>query len=361
VAQVELENLSKIYGGKGEPAVRDLSLDINDGEFLVLVGPSGCGKSSVLRMVAGLEEITEGEIRIDGKRVNEVAPKDRDVAMVFQNYALYPHMSVYDNMAFGLKLRKMPRTEIESRVTETAKFLGLGDYLKRRPRELSGGERQRVALGRALVRRPRLFLFDEPLSNLDAKLRVGMRAEISRLHNQVGATMIYVTHDQVEAMTLGERIAVLEGGLLQQCADPLTLYDRPANRFVAGFIGSPAMNFFNVELSDDKKGILAGEEAFQLPGAHCEVLSSRDGHSLIMGVRPEHLGFEPRPWGALSGQVGVRELLGNEVLLYIDGHYGSLVMRLEPGSLPEVGEAVQVFPDLDRAHFFDPSTGIVIS
>jgi multiple sugar transport system ATP-binding protein len=361
VARVELENLSKIYDGKGEPAVRDLSLDINDGEFLVLVGPSGCGKSSVLRMVAGLEEITEGEIRIDGKRVNEVAPKDRDVAMVFQNYALYPHMSVFDNMAFGLKLRKMAKSEIESRVTETARFLGLGDYLKRRPRELSGGERQRVALGRALVRRPRLFLFDEPLSNLDAKLRVGMRAEISRLHNQIGATMIYVTHDQVEAMTLGERIALLERGVLQQCADPLTLYDRPTNRFVAGFIGSPAMNFFDVDLSADRADIRSGEEVLHLPGAHQQALGKWDGSGLTMGVRPEHLGFEPRPGGALSGQVAVREQLGNEVLLYIDGHYGSLVMRLDPGSLPEVGEAVKVFPDLDRAHFFDPSTEAVIS
>jgi multiple sugar transport system ATP-binding protein len=281
--------------------------------------------------------------------------------MVFQNYALYPHMNVFDNMAFGLKLRKMPRREIESRVGETAKFLGLGDYLKRRPRQLSGGERQRVALGRALVRRPRLFLFDEPLSNLDAKLRVDMRAEISRLHNQIGATMIYVTHDQVEAMTLGERIAVLEGGILQQVADPLTLYDRPANRFVAGFIGSPAMNFFDIKLTDDGQGFLVEQESFGLPDAHAAALSKGEGRSLLMGVRPEHLAFEPRPWGSLTGQVAVRELLGNEVLLYIDGPYGSLVMRLDPSSLPEVGEAVQVFPDLERAHFFDPSTEAVIS
>jgi multiple sugar transport system ATP-binding protein len=361
VAQVELDHLTKVYAGKGEPAVRDLSLDIKDGEFLVLVGPSGCGKSSALRMVAGLEEITEGEIRIDGKRVNEVAPKNRDVAMVFQNYALYPHMNVFDNMAFGLKLRKMPRQEIESRVVETAKFLGLGEYLKRKPRELSGGERQRVALGRALVRRPRLFLFDEPLSNLDAKLRVGMRAEIARLHSQVGATMIYVTHDQVEAMTLGERIAVMKDGVLQQVADPLTLYDRPANRFVAGFIGSPAMNFFDIALTDGARGFAAGNETFRLPEVHSGALSGWDGGPLVMGVRPEHLGFEPRPWGALGGQVAVREQLGNEVLLYVDGDYGSLVMRMEPGQLPEVGEGVRVYPDLDRAHFFDPSTETVIT
>src|ERR1035437_3835268 len=243
MAEVTLKNISKVYDG-GKPAVKDVNIEIKDKEFVVLVGPSGCGKSTTLRMIAGLEEITSGEIFIDGKKVNDVSPKDRDIAMVFQNYALYPHMTVFDNMAFGLKLRKFPKQEIKTRVTDAAKILGLEDFLQRKPKALSGGQRQRVAVGRAIVRKPKVFLFDEPLSNLDAKMRVQMRAEISKLHVRLEATMIYVTHDQVEAMTMGDRIVVMKDGIILQVATPLDLYENPANLFVAGFIGTPPMNLF---------------------------------------------------------------------------------------------------------------------
>src|SRR5262245_27346829 len=288
MTRVELDRLTNLYEGKQRPAVDGLTIDVQAGELLALVGPSGCGKSTALRMVAGLEEISSGDLRFDGARMNDVPPKDRDVAMVFQNYALYPHMSVFENMSFGLKLRRRPRPEIEARVREAAVLLGLEPYLTRRPRELSGGERQRVALGRALVRRPRLFLFDEPLSNLDAKLRTHTRAESARLHHQLGTTMISVTHDQVEAMTLGERIAVLEGGRLQQCADPMTLYGRPVNHFVAGFIGSPAMNFLKAKVRADGSRIDFGP-ASVAPGSETRAaLATRGGQGVEIGVRPGH-------------------------------------------------------------------------
>ena len=356
MARVEMDRLTKRYEGKARAAVEDVSITVEAGELLVLVGPSGCGKSTVLRMVAGLEDITAGELRIAGRRVNDVPPKDRDVAMVFQNYALYPHMSVFENMAFGLKLRKLPPDEVAVRVRETAGLLGLEGYLERRPRELSGGERQRVAVGRALVRRPKLFLFDEPLSNLDAKLRTHMRAEIARLHHQLKTTMIYVTHDQVEAMTLGQRIAVLKDGALQQCADPLTLYGQPANRFVAGFIGSPAMNFLDAAVSADGHGLAVGGEALRVPEAHRAALRPWAGRPLVLGVRPEHLGLEPGPAGSFAGRVAVREPLGNEVLLHADTAAGEVILRVTGGVAPEVDAAIRLTPDFAHAHYFDPQS-----
>jgi multiple sugar transport system ATP-binding protein len=359
MTKVELDRLTKTYAGKQRPAVDQVSIDIAPGELLVLVGPSGCGKSTALRMIAGLEEISSGELRIDGKRMNDVPPKDRDVAMVFQNYALYPHMSVFENMAFGLKLRKMPRPEIESRVRDTAKLMGLEPYLSRRPRELSGGERQRVALGRALVRRPRLFLFDEPLSNLDAKLRTQVRAEIARLHHQLGTTMIYVTHDQVEAMTLGQRIAVLEGGRLQQCADPLTIYRRPVNRFVAGFIGSPSMNFLTAKVAPDGAQVTVGPASFAIPPEWRAALQARAGQEVVLGVRPEHWRMTTGAGAAvgLAGRVAVREPLGNETLVHVDTAAGEVVVRLAQIEPPAVEEQVALVPDSANLHAFDPSSG----
>ncbi|MEQ1834639.1 MAG: sn-glycerol-3-phosphate ABC transporter ATP-binding protein UgpC, partial [Candidatus Eisenbacteria bacterium] len=284
MAGVDFVGVGKSYG-RGAYAVKDVTLTVAEGEFLVLVGPSGCGKSTLLRMVAGLEEVTDGEVRIGGRRVNEVAPRDRDVAMVFQNYALYPHMTVFDNLAFGLQLRKVAKDEIRRRVEAAAGVLGLERYLERQPRELSGGERQRVALGRAMVREPKVFLFDEPLSNLDARLRVEMRAEIRRLHQRVGATMIYVTHDQVEAMTMGDRIAVLQKGLLQQCADPRTLYSRPANTFVAGFIGTPPINQFPGVLAADGATVEVAGAKLPLGAAQQAALAGRAGGKVTLGVR----------------------------------------------------------------------------
>jgi multiple sugar transport system ATP-binding protein len=361
MARVEMDRLTKRYDGKRRPAVEDVSITVEAGELLVLVGPSGCGKSTVLRMVAGLEDITAGELRIAGRRVNEVPPKDRDVAMVFQNYALYPHMSVFENMAFGLKLRKLPRDEVTARVRETAGMLGLEKYLERRPRELSGGERQRVALGRALVRRPKLFLFDEPLSNLDAKLRTHMRAEIARLHHLIKTTMIYVTHDQVEAMTLGQRIAVLKDGTLQQCADPLTLYGQPANRFVAGFIGSPSMNFLDARLDADGRTLTVGGEALQVPEAQRAALKPWAGQPLVVGVRPEHLGVRPGPGGSFAGRVAVREPLGNEILVHVDSAAGEVIVRVTQGPAPSVDESVRLAPDFDHIHYFDPGSEAAIA
>ena len=288
---VELAGVSKAFGREGH-AVKDVTLAVAEGKFLVLVGPSGCGKSTLLRMVAGLEEVTSGEIRIGGRVVNDVAPRDRDVAMVFQNYALYPHMSVFENLAFGLKLRKVPRDEVRRRVETAAGALGIERYLERKPRELSGGERQRVALGRAMVREPKVFLFDEPLSNLDARLRVEMRAEIRRLHRRVGATMIYVTHDQVEAMTMGDRIAVLERGVLQQVADPHTLYTSPANTFVAGFIGTPPVNLFAAHVTADGLAVEVDGGRWSVGEAQRAALAGRGGAPVTAGVRPEDLRME---------------------------------------------------------------------
>ncbi|MBI4659320.1 MAG: sn-glycerol-3-phosphate ABC transporter ATP-binding protein UgpC, partial [Verrucomicrobia bacterium] len=295
MAKVIIENLAKTYAeksGAGVRAVNNINLTVEDREFMVLVGPSGCGKSTTLRMIAGLEEISGGTISIDGRIVNNVLPKDRDIAMVFQNYALYPHMSAYDNMAFGLKLRKFPRAEIDARVREAATMLGLTDYLERRPKALSGGQRQRVAVGRAIVRKPKVFLFDEPLSNLDAKLRVQMRTEISKLHSRLGATMIYVTHDQVEAMTMGDRIVVMKDGLIQQIDTPLHLYNHPANRFVAGFIGSPSMNFMEGRLSADGNGGLIFDEGsvrLQISKKYDRYLHDHIGKEVVFGIRPEDI------------------------------------------------------------------------
>ncbi len=354
---VDLLKLSKSYG-RGQQAVDAVSLSIRDGEFLVLVGPSGCGKSTVLRMVAGLEEVTSGEIRIGGRVVNEVAPKDRDIAMVFQNYALYPHMSVFENMAFGLRRRKLPAGDIDRRVRDAAKTLGLETYLERKPKELSGGERQRVALGRAMVRDPQVFLFDEPLSNLDAKLRVQMRAEIKRLHQRVQATMIYVTHDQVEAMTLGDRIAVLRKGVLQQVADPFTLYQHPANQFVAGFIGSPPINFFDAQVSAE--GALAFTVdgwSVPLPESLAATLAGRRGRPVLVGVRPEDLTIASNgPGGTLRGRVEVSEPLGNEVLVHWSSPAGVIVSRVPGQHAPAVGEHSDLHFDFAKLHFFDPET-----
>jgi multiple sugar transport system ATP-binding protein len=334
VARVQLEQVSKIYPGDVE-AVAPMDLDIAHGEFTVLVGPSGCGKSTTLRMVAGLEDPTEGIIRIDDRVVNDVEPKDRNIAMVFQSYALYPHMTVEANLAFGLKMRKLSREEITNRVAEAARVLGIDELLHRKPRALSGGQRQRVALGRAIVRDPEVFLFDEPLSNLDAKMRVQMRTEIARLHHRLGATMIYVTHDQTEAMTLGQRIVVMKDGIVQQVAPPMELYDRPANRFVAGFIGSPAMNFLNGKLVREDGLRFApetGETPIGLPDGFAPAAALLDV-PVTLGIRPEHVDVAPDAGkAAVSAPVQVLESLGNETLIYFQLGGAQFTVR-GPGQL----------------------------
>ena len=357
---VELDSVTKSYAG-GAPAVDRVSLSVESGQLLVLVGPSGCGKSSLLRMIAGLEDLTSGEIRIGGKRVNDLPPKQRDVAMVFQNYALYPHMTVFENMAFGLMLRKMPKAVVDSTVRETAAMLGLTEKLQRRPRELSGGERQRVALGRAMVRHPQVFLFDEPLSNLDANLRVQMRAEIHRLHHRLKATMVYVTHDQVEAMTLGDRIAVLDRGVLQQLADPATLYHQPANRFVAGFIGSPSMNFVTAAVGSDGRVTPEGGEPFATDGAPAALAAHR-GKNVTLGVRPEDLALTSNGAGAqFPAALDVREPLGNEVLLHWSTASGPLTSRLTGAAGPAVGEKVRLHAPIEKLRWFDGAQGAAIA
>ena len=348
---VRLVDLSKSYG-RGQRAVDRVNLEIRDGEFLVLVGPSGCGKSTVLRMVAGLEEISEGEVRIGDRVVNDVPPRERDVAMVFQNYALYPHMTVFDNMAFGLRRRKVAEPDVKQQVGETAEVLGLTGYLQRRPRELSGGERQRVALGRAMVRKPQVFLFDEPLSNLDAKLRVQMRAEIKRLHQRVGATMIYVTHDQVEAMTLGDRIAVMKKGVLQQCADPLSLYGRPANAFVAGFIGSPPINFFEATVSADGATLEAAGTRVPLDGPRRSLLSA--GQKVRCGIRPEDLTLGGSEGGAITVTAEVIEPHGNETVVHWASALGALASRVPGQTPPRLGAQAELRFALAKLHLFDP-------
>ena len=353
---VQFDKVSKVYG-RNQRAVDDVSLQVADGEFLVLVGPSGCGKSTLLRMVAGLEELSDGEIRIGDRVVNDVAPRDRDVAMVFQNYALYPHMSVYDNMAFGLRRRKFSDADVKSRVQAAADTLGLSGYLQRKPRELSGGERQRVALGRAMVREPQVFLFDEPLSNLDAKLRVQMRAEIKRLHHRTHTTMIYVTHDQVEAMTLGDRIAVMRKGVLQQVADPFMLYNRPANQFVAGFIGSPPINFFQARVaSDSPHTLITGGSRLSLPAAYATILEALKGQEITIGVRPEDLTLTPGSPGAqIEARVEVREPLGNEVLVHWRSVVGEIISRVPGQEAPAVGQNAVLHFGYDKLHLFDPA------
>ncbi len=369
MASVTLKNIYKKFEG-GVVAVSDFNIDIADKEFIILVGPSGCGKSTTLRMIAGLEEITEGEIYIDDRLVNDVQPKDRDIAMVFQNYALYPHMTVFDNMAFGLKLRKTPKDEIKRRVVEGAKILEIEHLLDRKPKALSGGQRQRVALGRAIVRDPKVFLMDEPLSNLDAKLRVQMRVEITKLHQRLQTTIIYVTHDQTEAMTMGTRIVVMKDGFIQQIDDPTNLYMRPKNTFVAGFIGMPPMNFINADLSvkDGQVVVSFNDIDITLPEKYAtpEVLAY-DGKEVIFGVRPEALTDDSRfvennPQTAFPAHVDVVEMLGAETYLYVTiGGMTNLVARVEPTiSQSKVGEMTTLAIDGNRIHLFDKETELVI-
>jgi multiple sugar transport system ATP-binding protein len=341
-------------------AVNDMNIDIADKEFLVLVGPSGCGKTTALRLLAGLEEISDGKILIGDRVVNDVAPKDRDIAMVFQSYALYPHLSVYDNMAFGLKLRKISKDEIKRRVNEAADILGIQDLLDRKPRQLSGGQRQRVAVGRAIVREPKVFLFDEPLSNLDAKLRVAMRAEISKLHLRLQTTFIYVTHDQVEAMTMATRIAVINKGILQQVDSPQHLYDKPNNLFVAGFIGSPAMNFFPAKLRKDNGKLMVDTGAFAIaiPDENAKPYQAYEGKNIIFGIRPENI-HDPKfippniHTEKVEAQVDVTELMGNEIYLHMLSGQNAFVARVDPRSSMRVGEKVQIAFNMDNIHVFE--------
>ncbi len=362
MAGVRFEHVTKSYGKV--VAVRDLNLDILDREFVALVGPSGCGKTTVLRLLAGLEEVEEGAIYIGDRLVNNVTPRDRDVAMVFQSYALYPHMTVFDNMAFGLSLRKMPRPEIERRVNQAASTLGIKELLKRRPRQLSGGQRQRVALGRAIVREPAAFLLDEPLSNLDAKLRIQTRAEISRLHRKLGGTFIYVTHDQVEAMTMADRIAALDHGVLQQVGTPEELYERPVNLFVAGFIGSPAMNFFQVKVVAGSEGIELDAGAFRLPVPpdRAGALAERKDQTVTLGIRPEVIHDSLFvPYGLaltkVKARVDVAEMLGNEVLLHLVAGDISFLARADSRTRASPGQEMEAAFNMEKMHLFDLESG----
>lgn len=365
MASVTYNHITKEYGNV--IAVKDLNLEIADKEFLVLVGPSGCGKTTALRMLAGLEEITKGEIKIGDRVVNEIPPKDRDIAMVFQSYALYPHMTVYDNLAFGLKLRKTPKEEIKRRVQEAAEILGIGELLTRKPRQLSGGQRQRVAVGRAIVREPKVFLFDEPLSNLDAKLRGAMRSEITKLHNRLGTTFIYVTHDQMEAMTMATRIAVINKGVLQQLDTPQALYDNPDNMFVAGFIGAPAMNFFKAKLHKEDGKLVVETDSFKIPVPPERMKSHQDyiDKPVVFGIRPEDI-YNPAfvPPGinvaAIETKVDVTELMGNEIFLYLLAGNDNIVARVDPRTNFRIGDKVQVSLNMDRCHLFDPDTELAI-
>ncbi len=360
MASVTYDHVTKKFGDF--TALNDLNMEIEDKEFLVLVGPSGCGKTTALRCLAGLEEISLGRILIGDHVVNDVPPKDRDIAMVFQSYALYPHMTVFDNMAFGLKLRKVPKDEIKRRVEEAAQILGIEGLLKRKPRELSGGQRQRVAVGRAIVREPKVFLFDEPLSNLDAKLRVQTRAEISKLHQRLQTTFIYVTHDQIEAMTMASRIAVMNKGILQQLDTPQVLYDKPANLFVAGFIGSPAMNFFPAQLRKDGNNLFvdAGDFSLKIPESRVGTYAPFAGKEIIFGIRPEDIhnpmfappGIHAEP---VESKVDVTELMGNEIFLYLLSGKNSFVARVDPRTRFQIGDQVQVVFNMDNFHLFDPS------
>ena len=366
MASVSLKHIYKIYQG-GVTAVSDFCLDIADKEFIVLVGPSGCGKSTTLRMVAGLEEISDGELYIGDRLMNDVAPKDRDIAMVFQNYALYPHMTVFDNMAFGLKLRKTPKDEIKRRVEEAAKILDIAHLLNRKPKALSGGQRQRVALGRAIVREPKVFLFDEPLSNLDAKLRVAMRTEITKLHQRLQTTFIYVTHDQTEAMTMASRIVVMKDGVVQQVDTPQNLYDYPGNEFVAGFIGSPPMNFFNVKLSKVGQDVVAsfGNNKIVVPTSKVSKFTDESyvGKEVVMGIRPENIDdgeamLAAHPEAAIDVNVEVTEQMGSETYLYLTttGKEGNIIARVDPRTASRAGDKIRVAFDVNHLHFFDKDT-----
>jgi ABC-type sugar transport system ATPase subunit len=359
MASLKLTEVTKSFGGV--EAVHALSLEIAHGEFLVLVGPSGCGKTTLLRMIAGLEEVTSGTIAIDGRIVNELHPKDRDIAMVFQDYALYPHLTVYENMAFGLLYRDHAKDEIRRRVQAAARILGIEGYLARRPRQLSGGQRQRVAMGRAIVRDPKVFLFDEPLSNLDAKLRVQMRTEMKRLHRRVATTMIYVTHDQVEAMTLADRVVVMRDGRVEQIGAPEAIYNRPASTFVAGFIGAPTMNLIAARI-EDRNGRFAvsmGNASFEVPDEHAAACRSRAGREVILGLRPEHLvlSADDADPGVVEVAATLIEPLGTDTLVFFEVSGLEMVARLPPDAARNPGDRVRIRPDLRRMHLFDPETG----
>ncbi|MBQ8391588.1 MAG: sn-glycerol-3-phosphate ABC transporter ATP-binding protein UgpC [Clostridia bacterium] len=362
MADLQLKHIYKKYSG-GVVAVSDFTLDIEDKEFVILVGPSGCGKSTTLRMIAGLEEISEGELYIGGKLMNDVAPKDRDIAMVFQNYALYPHMTVYENMAFGLKLRKTPKEEIQRRVQEAARILDIEHLLERKPKALSGGQRQRVALGRAIVREPLVFLMDEPLSNLDAKLRVQMRSEISKLHHRLQTTFIYVTHDQTEALTMGTRIVVMKDGFVQQVDSPQVLYNFPVNMFVAGFIGSPQMNFCDAEIVEKGSDLYVkfGSNEVKLTAEKAEKAKAYVGKTVVMGIRPEDLyddadSIEKFSDAIISAEVEVTEMMGAETYLYVVVDGISLIARVKSDSTAKVGDSVRVALDSSKIHLFDKET-----
>jgi multiple sugar transport system ATP-binding protein len=383
MATVDMDQINKVYPN-GFHAVKDLSLDIADGEFMVLVGPSGCGKTTALRMVAGLEDISSGVLRIGGREVNNVTPKDRDIAMVFQNYALYPHMTVAENIGFALKLRKVPKDKLRAQVNDTAEILGLTEWLDRKPGQLSGGQRQRVAMGRAIVREPSVFLMDEPLSNLDAKLRVQMRAEVSRIQRRIGVATIYVTHDQIEAMTMGDRVAVMRAGVLQQCDRPQVLYDRPDNIFVAAFIGSPAMNLYEATVGDGGKSVKLGSQELDLPAAVTEAhpgLGSYAGRNVVVGLRPEHLpaAGTGSTGPILTGDVDLVEALGSELVVHFtidakrvvaEGAHaddaeaaaisGEGVARVDPRTPVKAGDRLGFAIETDGIQFFDPDSGAAI-
>ncbi|MBO6269052.1 MAG: sn-glycerol-3-phosphate ABC transporter ATP-binding protein UgpC [Clostridium sp.] len=367
MANISLKHIWKRYPN-GFEAMKDFNLEIADKEFIIFVGPSGCGKSTTLRMIAGLEEISEGELRIDGELMNDAEPKDRDISMVFQNYALYPHMTVYDNIAFGLKLRKTPKAEMDKKVHEAARILNLESLLDRKPRALSGGQRQRVAMGRAIVREPKVFLMDEPLSNLDAKLRVQMRVELARLHDRLNATIIYVTHDQVEAMTLGTRIVVMNDGVVQQIDTPRNLYQYPCNRFVAGFIGSPQMNFIDAVIREKDGSIFAetGDRLLKTSPSHAEALKNGYvGKHVTMGIRPEAISLVPEEPGRtdeniVPAEINVYELLGDEALLYFDFSGTRMSAKAKQNAQVSAGQKVWFAFDMEEAHFFDTETDVSI-
>ena len=369
MASLSLQHINKTYPN-GFEAVKDFNLEIEDKEFIIFVGPSGCGKSTTLRMVAGLEEITSGTLKIGDKVMNDVEPKDRDIAMVFQNYALYPHMTVYDNMAFGLKLRKVPKAEIDKAVREAARILDLEKLLDRKPKALSGGQRQRVAMGRAIVRNPKVFLMDEPLSNLDAKLRVQMRIEISKIHQRLGATIIYVTHDQTEAMTLGTRIVVMKDGVVQQVDTPQNLYQKPGNLFVAGFMGSPQMNFLDAQIKEKGSDIVAviGNDELVVPAAKAKALKDGGyvGKTVVMGIRPENVHdsqmfIETSKDSVVECKINVYELLGAEVYLYFDCEGFPMTARVDPRTTARSGDTVKFALDMEKVHLFDKETEITIT
>ena len=368
MASLSLQHINKTYPN-GFQAVKDFNLEIEDKEFIIFVGPSGCGKSTTLRMIAGLEEISGGTLKIGDKVMNDVEPKVRDIAMVFQNYALYPHMTVYDNMAFGLKLRKVPKDQIDKAVREAARILDLEKLLDRKPKALSGGQRQRVAMGRAIVRNPKVFLMDEPLSNLDAKLRVQMRIEISKIHQRLGATIIYVTHDQTEAMTLGTRIVVMKDGVVQQVDTPQHLYEQPGNLFVAGFMGSPQMNFLDAQIAEKGGDLIAkvGEYDIVIPAAKAKVLKDGGyvGKTVVLGIRPEDIHdsqmfIEASPSVPMTSTVKVYELLGAEVFLYFDVNGTQVTARVDPRTNSKTGDTIKFAFDMEKSHFFDKETELTI-